>query len=93
MFADDTTVFYSHKNINYLIWNHIHDLSLLFDWFKANKLSLNLENSMETSLGISNLNFPTIEVGDPTIPWVQEIKFLCLHIDTMLNWNHHYILL
>ena len=39
MFADDTTIFYSHKNINYLIWNLIHDLNLLFDLFKANKLS------------------------------------------------------
>ena len=37
-------------------------------------------------------NFPTKEV-DLAIPWVQEIKFLGLHIDTMLNWNHHYNLL
>ena len=93
LFADDTTIFYSHKNINYLIWNLTHDLNPLFDWFKANKLSLNLEKSMAMSLGHPNSNFLTIEVGDLTIPWVQEIKFLGLHIDTMLNWNHHYDLL
>ena len=93
LFTDDTTIFYSHKNINYLIWNLIHDLNLLFDWFKANKLYLNLEKSMAMSLGHPNSNFLTTEVGDLTIPWVQEIKFLGLHIDSMLNWNHHYNLL
>ena len=93
LFADDITTFYSHKNINYLIWNPTHDLNLLFDCFKATKLSLNLEKSMAMSLGHLNSNFLTMEVGDLTIPWVQEIKFLGLHIDTMLNWNHHYNLL
>ena len=48
---------------------------------------------MAMSLGHPNSNFLTIEAGDITIPWVQEIKFLGLHIDTMLNWNHHYNLL
>ena len=45
------------------------------------------------SLGHLNSNISTTEVGHLTIPWVQEIKFLGLHIDTMLNWNHHYNLL
>ena len=80
------------KISNYLIWNLIHNLNLLFDWFKANNLSLNLEKSMAVSLGHLNSNFLTIEV-DLTIPWVQEIKFLGIHIDIMLNWNHHYNLL
>ena len=92
LFLDDTTIFHSHKNINYLIGNLIHNLNLLFDWFKATNLSLNLEKSMTVSLGHLNSNFLTIEV-DLTIPWVQEIKFLGIHIDTMLNWNHHYNLL
>ena len=74
LFADNTITFYSHKNINYLIWNLIHDLNLLFDWFNTNKLSLNLEKTMAMSLGHPNSNFPTIEVGVLTIPWVQEIK-------------------
>ena len=48
---------------------------------------------MAMSLGHPNSNFLTIEVGDLTIPWVQEIKFIGLHIDSMLNWIHHYNLL
>ena len=52
-----------------------------------------MEKSIAMSLDHLNSNFLTIEVGDLTIPWVQEIKFLGLHIDTMLNWNHHYNLL
>ena len=58
--------------------------------FRANKLSLNLEKSIAMSLSHQNSNFLTLEVGDHIIPWVQEIKFIGLHIETMLNWNHHY---
>ena len=54
---------------------------------------LKFEKSLVMSLGHPNSNFPTIEIIDLTIPSVQEIKFLGLHIDKMLNWNHHYNLL
>ena len=56
-FADDTTIFYSHKNINYLIWNLIHNLNLLFDLFKANKLSLNIEKIYGNVSWSSELKF------------------------------------
>ena len=42
LFADNTTIFNSDKNINYLCYTLEHDLSLIIDWFKANQLSLNL---------------------------------------------------
>ena len=41
LFADDTTLYKSHKNLEYLKWCIIHDMTLLCDWFKANHLSLN----------------------------------------------------
>ena len=48
---------------------------------------------MAMSLCHLNSKFLTMEIGDLTIPWVQEIKFLGLYIDKKLNWNHHYNLL
>ena len=42
---------------------------------------------MAMSLGHPYSNFPIIEVGDLTIPWVQDIKFFSFHNDTMLNWQ------
>ena len=41
MFADNTNLFYSHKNIRQLFTKVNEELEKIGDWFKANKLSLN----------------------------------------------------
>ena len=41
-FAEDTTLFACHKHKRYLEYCVIKDLEILHDWFKANKLTLNL---------------------------------------------------
>ena len=33
LFADDTTLFHSHKDLKYLKWCILHDIDLLMDWF------------------------------------------------------------
>ena len=43
LFADDTTVFNSHKSEKFLKYTLEHDLNIMSDWFKAKKLSLNLD--------------------------------------------------
>ena len=42
LFADDTTIYCSHENDNYLHQIIEQDITSLLDWFNANKLSLNL---------------------------------------------------
>ena len=42
LFADDTALYYSHSNPIYLKLALERDLYLIHDWFKANKLSLNI---------------------------------------------------
>ena len=42
LFADDTTLYYSNSNIDYLYWIISYELNLLFNWFQTNKLSSNL---------------------------------------------------
>ena len=46
LFADDTTIYFSHSNIRYLEWCIQQDLLLLSDWFKANRLTLNADKSV-----------------------------------------------
>ena len=41
MFADDTNLFYSHKNIKTLFKTVNNELINISTWFQANKLSLN----------------------------------------------------
>src|SRR5688572_25487854 len=45
LFADDTNVFYSHSCINTLFQIVNVELVLVAEWFRANRLSLNLEKN------------------------------------------------
>ena len=56
LFADDTTIYYSHSNLNTLCTNLNKDLQILNDWFKTNKLSLNVS---KTQYMIFNKKKPT----------------------------------
>ena len=46
LFADDTTIYKTHRNLNYLEWCIQDDMQTLTDWFRANKLTLNLEKTV-----------------------------------------------
>ena len=46
LFADDTTLLHNHRNLRYLKWTVEEDLNSLMDWFKANKLTLNLDKTV-----------------------------------------------
>ena len=71
LFADDTTLSHSHKNINYLEFALKHDMGLLLDWFRANKLTLNLNKTVmmqywpgkgrQAKLSIENNEIPMVE--------------------------------
>ena len=46
LFADDTTLLHNHRNLRYLKWTVEENLNSLLDWFKANKLTLNLDKTI-----------------------------------------------
>ena len=48
IFADDRNLFYSHQNINDLFSTVNSELECINRWFKANKLSLNIEKTKYT---------------------------------------------
>ena len=43
LFADDTTIYKSHRNLKYLSWCLEQDLNILYQWFSNNKLTLNIQ--------------------------------------------------
>ena len=45
LIADDTNIFYSHKDSNSLTQIISGELTKLSDWFKVNKLSINIKKS------------------------------------------------
>lgn len=92
IFADDTTLFVSSTNIENALTLLNEDIYLLVEWFKANKLSLNLSKThfilFTTSLHVRNLEV-TFKIDSHNIERVYNTKFLGVFIDDKLSWNVH----
>ena len=91
LFADDTTLYQSSKDINLIINNLSKELETLTHWFKANKLSLNI-NKTKYVIFTKTPNIlitQNLKLGGEVIHRVDNIKFLGIHIDSNLNWSKH----
>ena len=86
-------LYYTNTDVDYLYWIISHELNLLFDWFKANKLSLNLRKTVYMAFFVPQDLAQTVTNGEIKIPNVYTTKFLGIHIDDQLNWKHHYTVL
>ena len=89
LFADDTTIYATHKNLRHLTWCIREDLMTLMNWFKANKFTLNLNKSVCLLFGdkkVSRSSYLT-ELG---IPISDRTKFLGLQIDDKLDWQFQF---
>ena len=98
MFADDTNLFYSHKNIENLFFTMNNELVKINEWFKANKLSLNIKKtkftlfhkkSLTKSGSTLPLAIPNLQIGNKNIERVSSIKFLGVMLDEHLSWKDH----
>ena len=85
LFVDDTTLFNSHRSTNFLKYTLEHDLKLMIEWFKANKLSLNLNKTVGIKFWNNKKSF-TIHADNITIQMAEHTKFLGVYIDYKLNW-------
>ena len=89
-FADDTTILFGHRNDNYLKYCVERELETLSDWFRANKLTLNVDKSvflMFNRKGQRSIN--QLKLGDSLINRVSSTKFLGTWVDDQLNWKTH----
>ena len=90
VFADDTTLLHSHKNLRYLKWTVEDDLNRLMDWFKANKLTLNLDKTVRVLLSSQpKTQELTLEIGTNKLQSSDIVKFLGVWIDKKVTWNKH----
>ena len=91
LFADDTTVYMTSNNMKHLYTIVNHELDNLTDWFRANKLSLNISktNYMLFSHLHKELINTEIKLANTTIPKTKCVKFLGLLIDENLKWDEH----
>ena len=90
LFTDDTTLYKTHRNLNYLKWCIQDDMQTLSDWFKANKLTLNLEKTISRLFQqSSSCKELEITIDTVTIRTSKETKFLGMWLDHHLTWSIH----
>ena len=98
-FADDTTLYMSNSNLNELFLEANSTINDLFQWFCANRLSLNPTKTKYTIIrpfqqqcNITGLN---VSINNTVIQRVgndceeKATKFLGIYIDENLTWRHH----
>jgi len=91
LFADDTTILCSDSDIASLTTKVNRELDKLFNWFAANKLSLNIAktNYMIFNGGTeSNITHP-ITINNTAIEKVKVSKFLGVLVDDKVSWKPH----
>ena len=91
LFADDTTLFCSSKNLQELTAIVNNELANIMQWLNANKLSLNIDktNFMLFRPKGKNEICPSTHICGANIIEVDSAKFLGIVIDIRLNWVEH----
>ena len=92
LFADDTSIFFEHKDLDVLT-SHLNDqLNNVSTWLKANKLSINVK---KTKLMIFRPRQKTVPIArqiileNNVLEQVDNTKFLGVYIDQYLEWKTH----
>ena len=92
LFADDTNLFYSHKNIDTLNKTVNQELKKIARWLCANKLSLNIKKTHFIIFKSKKRKLNqtvSIKINEQPIELVKYTKFLGVYIDEELSWKHH----
>ena len=90
LFADDTTLFYSHHDPIQLVNIINSELQKLTQWIRANRLSLNLQKTKYMLFSHTLSSLPSdIFFDNSPLEKVSNIKFLGVIIDDKLSWKFH----
>ena len=90
LFADDTSLFFSHKNNPNVEDILNNELGKVASWLSANKLSLNVGKSnllIFTLCDRTNINDINLSINNEKLKIVNMAKYLGVLIDDKLNWN------
>ena len=90
LFADDTVVYCTGKNINETVENVNNDLVKLVNWLKYKKLKLNINKTKALVITLKrNKHCGDIKIENEIIEKVESVKYLGVVIDNRLNFNNH----
>ena len=94
LFADDTNFLHSNIDLSQLERKANTEFNKAQNYWKANKLSLNMEKTNYMLFKPKNINMPTtnfeLKTGDHFYKKVEEVKFLGITIPSDLKFVTHY---
>ena len=93
MFADDTNLVIRGKNLEELTQSINADLETLNDYFKANKLKLNVDKTKMVCFRKKNSEFQEVDLSvslnGENLKYEKSATFLGITIDEHLSWEEH----
>ena len=94
LFADDTTILFSDKNIVNKVSIVNRELKEVSNWFRANKLSINASKTNFMIMGTPHMTGKiqgdlNITLDNSLLDKVSSTKFLGVIIDENLTWKNH----
>ena len=93
LYADDTNILFSGKDLTSLQDRVNDNLSKLCTWFQANRLSVNPRKCNFIVFSNRNKSYDTdsvkVKLNNVEIPRVEKTKFLGVNLDSKLTWKFH----
>ena len=93
MFADDMNLFLKHLNLTFLFYIINTELSKISQWFKLNKLSLNIKkmnyNFQAGNRTVTKDTHLNLIIDNVKIEQAEHTKFLGVIINSKLTWQNH----
>lgn len=92
LFADDSTIFYNGPSLDSNINDMQYDLERVTEYFRLNKLALNLSKTKVMHFGTKNTpsaRRTSLIYNNITIDAVEKTKYLGVLLDYKLQWTDH----
>ena len=89
LFADDTNLFVSGKNLKDVFSTTQNILNNLINWFKDNQLTLNVEKTCYSVFTNKVVPHMTLSINNKVLKREKSVKYLGMFLDEKLNWNSH----
>lgn len=89
LYADDTVIYYHSTSLSDLESQMNVDVSILANWLRINKLSLNIKKTHYLTFGNKDYVPMNITLGTEKLQNIEVTKYLGLLIDSKLSWNSH----
>lgn len=93
LYADDTSLLASHKDMNVLIETLNENLAKITKWFKCNKLSLNVSKTQCILFKRGGMQYDmdniSLQIDMNPLEFYESVQFLGVTLNSKLSWNDH----